>query len=134
MAFETESSPNEATSPWAGVRSAFKNGGIPEGTPEIAAIFEQIKNLREAERSLRSIRRTMDLDNVPSLDAIVEDEAETVSGQPTNDLTKLLDSYLALRDEKDALEAKLNQVVGVLTNLQQTVETQSKLIDELKQR
>ncbi|MBO9539549.1 hypothetical protein J7643_03050 [bacterium] len=134
MAFDSEPASNEATSPWAGVRNAFKNGGVPQDTPEIAAIFEQIKNLREAERSLRSIRRTMDLDNVPSLDVIVEEEPEVTSAPPTNDLTKLLDSYLALRDEKDALEAKLNQVVGVLTNLQATVEGQSKLIDELKQR
>ncbi|HEY9900358.1 MAG TPA: hypothetical protein V6D00_14380 [Pantanalinema sp.] len=134
MAFDTESSSHDATSPWAGVRDAFKNGGIPEDTPEIAAIFQQIKNLREAERSLRSIRRTMDLDNVPSLDAIAEEEPEVTSAPPTNDLTKLLDSYLALRDEKDALETRLNQVVGVLSHLQQTVENQSKLIDELKQR
>lgn len=134
MAFEPESSPTETHSPWAGVRDAFKNGGIPEDTPEIAAIFQQIKNLREAERSLRSIRRTMDLDNVPSLDVVVEDEPEVSAAPPTNDLTKLLDSYLALRDEKDALESRLNQVIGVLSHLQETVENQSKLIDELKQR
>lgn len=130
MASETNATPNAS---WGNLRDAYKQGQLTQDTPEIAAIFEQIKGLREAERSLRSLRRNMDLDNVPSLDTVVEDELE-IPAPPSNDLTKLLDSYLALRDEKDALEAKLNQVVGVLEHLQTTVADQAKVIDDLKNR
>lgn len=126
-----ESNAPETTVPWSNLKTAFKNGELTEDTPEIAAIFQQIKGLREAERSLRSLRRNMELDNVPSLDTVVEDEFEP-SAPPTNDLTKLLDSYLALRDEKDALEARFNQVIGMVSQLQKTVEDQAKVIDGLK--
>lgn len=133
MASDTNATPNGLGSPWGNLRDAYKQGQLTEDTPEIAAIFEQIKGLREAERSLRSLRRNMELDNVPSLDTVVEDELETPAPS-SSDLTKLLDSYLALRDEKDALESKLNQVVGVLERLQSTVADQAKVIDDLKNR
>lgn len=124
---------NGQGAPWGNLRDAYKQGQLTEDTPEIAAIFEQIKGLREAERSLRSLRRNMELDNVPSLDSVVEDDLE-LPAPPSGDLTKLLDSYLVLRDEKDALESKLNQVVGVLEHLQTTVADQAKIIDDLKNR
>lgn len=124
---------NGQGAPWGNLRDAYKQGQLTQDTPEIAAIFEQIKGLREAERSLRSLRRNMELDNVPSLDSVVEDDLE-LPAPPSGDLTKLLDSYLVLRDEKDALESKLNQVVGVLEHLQTTVADQAKIIDDLKNR
>lgn len=133
MASDTNTTPNGQGSALGNLRDAYKQGQLTADTPEIAAIFEQIKGLREAERSLRSLRRNMDLDNVPSLDTIVDDELE-LPAPPANDLTKLLDSYLALRDEKDALESKLNQVAGVLERLQSTVAEQAKVIDDLKSR
>lgn len=133
MASDNHHTANGQGAPWGNIREAYKQGQLTEDTPEIAAIFEQIKGLREAERSLRSLRRNMDLDNVPSLDTVVEDDLD-LPAAPSGDLTKLLDSYLALRDEKDALESRLNQVVGVLEHLQSTVADQAKVIDDLKSR
>lgn len=129
MSFDTENASLGA--PTASLREAFFNGQLSENTPEIAAIFEQIKGLRGAERSLRSLRRNMDLDNVPSLDTLVEDE-EPLPTPPATDLSKLLDSFLALRDEKDALESRLTDALSTLTQLQQAVAKQAQLIDELK--
>lgn len=134
MASESETPVGQLGAPWVGIRDAYKKGQLTEDTPEIAAIFEQIKHLREAERSLRSLRRTMELDNVPSLDAVSEDEVTDTPAPPQNDLTKLLDSYLALRDEKDALEARFNQMLNVVAELQNKVNAQSKAISELQNK
>lgn len=134
MTSETGNFPASVGSALSGIQAAFKSGQLHEDTPEIAAIFEQIKGLREAERSLRSLRRNIELDNVPSMDPIGEDveEAEVAAMAPNNDLTKLLDSYLAMRDEKEALEAKLADVMGMVSQLQQSVAEQAKLIESLK--
>lgn len=134
MTSETGNFPTSVGSALSGIHAAFKNGQLHEDTPEIAAIFQQIKGLREAERSLRSLRRNIELDNVPSMDPIGEDVegAEVEVKAPNNDLTKLLDSYLALRDEKDAMESKFNDVMGMVEQLQQTVAEQAKLIESLK--
>ena len=45
---------------FAALRAAL-SGGDAARTPEIVAIFQQIKNLRESDRSLRSIRRNLEL-------------------------------------------------------------------------
>jgi hypothetical protein len=122
MTFDTEN---------ARLREAYRSGQLTADTPEIAAIFEQIKGLREADRSLRSLRRTMELDNVPSLDALPEDD-EPLPTPPATDLTKLLDSFLALRDEKDALETRLDDALSTLTHLQEAVAKQAKVIETLQ--
>ncbi|MEB3196280.1 MAG: hypothetical protein VKP62_03660 [Candidatus Sericytochromatia bacterium] len=79
-------------------------------TPEIVAIFQQIKNLRESDRSLRSIRRNLDLDNVPTLEPLDEpliDEADIV--QP-GDLAGLLDAFISLKREHEDLRARFTQM------------------------
>lgn len=134
LLYLTEGPMSEDTTatPYTALKEALKSGQTPEPTPEIAAIFEQIKHLRESDRSLRSLRRNMELDNVPSLDTVVEDEIEEPA--PESDLGQLLESYATLKNEKEDLASKLNDVLSTLSTLQKTVEAQAKIIDDLKPR
>ncbi len=137
MAFDSE---NPATQPWNGLENAYKsNGRLSEDNPEIVAIFQQLKNLREADRSLRSLRRTMTLDNMPILEPVVEEEvedvvAEAVPEAPRNDLEQLLESFVELKQEKSTLEARFAQMMDAVGQLQETVQKQAAEIEQLRNR
>lgn len=136
MAYEPE---NPAPS-WNGLENAYKSKGrLSEDNPEIVAIFQQLKNLREADRSLRSLRRTMTLDNMPLLEPVVdEDEVEAtvpaVAEPPKNDLEALLESFVELKNEKATLEARFAQMMDAVTQLQDTVQKQASEIAQLRNR
>jgi hypothetical protein len=98
-------------------------------TPEIVAIFQQIKNLRESDRSLRSIRRNLDLDNMPTLDPVDESIAEETTTVPTSELGLLLDSFISLKREKDALSDRLARMIATADQLETKV---NKLTDVLE--
>ncbi|GEM_PF-1201054 len=137
MAFDPET---PATAPaWNGLENAYKsNGRLSEDNPEIVAIFQQLKNLREADRSLRSLRRTMTLDNMPVLEPVIEeDEMEAVveaaaPEAPRNDLEQLIESFVELKHEKATLEARFAKVLDAVDNLQETVQKQAAEIEKLR--
>jgi len=135
MAFDSE---NPAPQSWNGLSKAINSGGrLSEDNPEIVAIFQQLKNLREADRSLRSLRRTMTLDNMPVLEPVVEEEIEEVEATaapeaPRNDLEKLLESFVELKQEKSTLEARFAQMMDAVGQLQETVSKQAEEIDRLR--
>lgn len=137
MAFDSE---NPATQSVNGLENAYKsNGRLSEDNPEIVAIFQQLKNLREADRSLRSLRRTMTLDNMPVLEPIIEEELEEVVESaapeaPRNDLEQLLESFVELKQEKSTLEARFAQMMEAVGQLQETVQKQAAEIDQLRNR
>lgn len=140
MAFEPE---NPATTPSLNVLSnAYKaKGRLSEDNPEIVAIFQQLKNLREADRSLRSLRRTMTLDNMPVLEPIVEEEEieeviepAPVAEGPKNELESLLESFVELKQEKATLEARFAQMMEAVGQLQDTVQKQASEIEKLRNR
>ena len=111
---------------FAALRAAL-SGGDTARTPEIVAIFQQIKNLRESDRSLRSIRRNLELDNIP----VLEEEAppaEAEVPEPVSELATLLDSFLALKREKEELAARLRQVEATADALEAKVQTLNKQI------
>lgn len=107
------------TPDFAKLREALGTQDAP--TPEIVAIFQQIKNLRESDRSLRSIRRNLELDNIPVLDeeAAAADEVPA----PVSELATLLDSFLALKREKEELAERLRQVEATADALEAKVQT-----------
>lgn len=138
MAFDSE---NPATPPVNGLSAALSSGGrLSEDNPEIVAIFQQLKNLREADRSLRSLRRTMTLDNMPVLDPSAADEdfeeadAPKPDETPRTDLEKLLESFVELKQEKSNLEARFAQMMEKVDQLQETVTKQAAELETLKNR
>lgn len=99
-------------------------------TPEIVAIFQQIKNLRESDRSLRSIRRNLDLDNMPTLDPV--DEAPVVEDKAApapSELGLLLDSFISLKREKDQLSDKLAKMMATAEALESKVNNLTQMIE-----
>ena len=118
---------------WTNLQEAYRRGELKQDTPEIAAIFEQIKHLREAEQSLRSIRRNLDLDNVPSIDEpAIQADAVELPPVPQTDFTRLMDAFLALRDEKDQMSRQLDRIAGVVENLERKVQEQASTIETLQ--
>lgn len=135
MAFDSE---NPATPAVNGLEDALKSKGrLSEDNPEIVAIFQQLKNLREADRSLRSLRRTMTLDNMPMLEPIAEEVEEAPEAAapeaPRNDLEQLLESFVELKQEKATLEARFAQMMDAVGQLQETVQKQAAEIEKLRQ-
>ncbi len=122
--------------PWPGISMDWrKKNNLNEETPEIVAIFKQIKNLRECDRSLRSLRRNMELDNVPtSLEADVPTYISEITPPPQDELANFLDSFLQLRREKDELADKMDELVGLIDKLQETAHRQAEEIEKLKNR
>ncbi len=118
---------------WSDLQEAYRRGELKQDTPEIAAIFEQIKHLRAAEHSLRSIRRNLELDNVPSMDEpVIQEESVELPPAPENDFTRLMDAFLALRDEKDAMARHLAHIAGVVESLERKVQDQAVTIATLQ--
>ncbi|GEM_PF-4638068 len=96
--------------------------GEAENMPEIVAIFQQIKNLRESDRSLRSIRRNLDLDNVPVLEPIDEAPLTAQEENPVpTELSQLIESFLQLKREKEELAAQLARVSANADDLEARV-------------
>ncbi|MBM3267858.1 MAG: hypothetical protein FJZ01_09440 [Candidatus Sericytochromatia bacterium] len=115
---------------WQGLKSLQEQGLLTEDNPDIVAIFQQIKNLRDNERSIRSLRRSLTLDNMPVLDVEEEMEPETA---PASELSQLLDSFLTLRKEKSQLEGRFNELLNGFADLQETVRRQAKEIESFRQ-
>jgi hypothetical protein len=112
---------------FAALRAAL-SGGDNARTPEIVAIFQQIKNLRESDRSLRSIRRNLELDNMPVLEP-VEDADALDGGQSTSELAVLLESFLKLKQEKEVLSDRLVQMVSTTDQLEAKVNQLTALVE-----
>ena len=110
---------------FAALRAAL-NGGA--ATPEIVAIFQQIKNLRESDRSLRSIRRNLELDNMPVLEP-TETESDNDDGVPASELTVLLESFLKLKHEKESLSDRLVAMVSTTDQLEAKVNQLTALVE-----
>lgn len=98
-------------------------------TPEIVAIFQQIKNLRESDRSLRSIRRNLDLDNMPTLEPVEEVAPVVEKGAPSSELGLLLDSFISLKREKDQLSDKLAKMMATAEQLESKVNNLTQMIE-----
>lgn len=98
-------------------------------TPEIVAIFQQIKNLRESDRSLRSIRRNLDLDNMPTLDT-TDAAASEVAVAPASELALLLDSFITLKREKDVLNDRLSQMAATTDKLESKVNQLTEILEK----
>ena len=112
---------------FAALRAAL-SGGDGARTPEIVAIFQQIKNLRESDRSLRSIRRNLELDNMPVLEP-VEDGNELDGGVATSELAVLLDSFIKLKQEKESLSDRLVTMVSATDQLEAKVNQLTALVE-----
>lgn len=112
---------------FAALRAAL-NGGDTARTPEIVAIFQQIKNLRESDRSLRSIRRNLELDNMPVLEP-GDENADLAGDVPTSELTVLLESFLKLKGEKEALSDRLVSMVSATDQLEAKVNQLTALVE-----
>lgn len=117
---------------WPGVSTTWRNrNNISEDTPEILAIFKQIKNLRECDRSLRSLRRNLELDNIP----LMEEEAElqvVEEPKPQDELDKLFEAFMELRTQKDDLTSRVAQMEEMVQALQTTVKRQAEEIESLQ--
>ncbi|HEY9723062.1 MAG TPA: hypothetical protein V6D47_13720 [Oscillatoriaceae cyanobacterium] len=111
--------------PFSKLRAALSGEGAQ--TPEIVAIFQQIKNLRESDRSLRSIRRNLDLDNMPVIDP--ESNESDDGAVPSNELAILLDSFLALKREKEALSDRLVQMISAADRLEAKVNQLTEMVE-----
>lgn len=109
------------------LRAALNGGAV---TPEIVAIFQQIKNLRESDRSLRSIRRNLDLDNVPTLDPVDEPVLDDLDELPPSELGSLLESFIALKQEKEQLSDRLTRMAETTSALEAKVEQLSRLLEK----
>lgn len=89
------------------------------GTPEIVAIFEQLKHLRECDRSLRSLRHTYELDNMPSFE---DPEPAAEPAQPlAGDLHQVLDAYVRLQREKELLEVRVDRLTHLVEELSERI-------------
>ena len=124
------------TEQFATLRAAL--GGDTANTPEIVAIFQQIKNLRESDRSLRSIRRNLELDNMPVIEP-TETAAVVVETPPASELAVLLDSFIEIKKEKEQLSDRLvkmmataDQLEAKVNHLTQLVEKQTEQISKLQ--
>lgn len=111
---------------FATLRAAL--GGDAANTPEIVAIFQQIKNLRESDRSLRSIRRNLELDNMPVIEP--EEFAPMVETTPTSELTTLLESFLELKKEKEMLSDRLVKMIATADQLEAKVNHLTALVEK----
>lgn len=115
---------------WQGIKSLHERGLLTEDNPDIVAIFQQIKSLREADRSIRSLRRSLTLDNMPDLENPANDVE--IEAPPPSELGQLLDSYLELKREKTNLERQYDHLLRGLAELQATVRRQAEEISQLK--
>lgn len=116
---------------WQGLKGLQEKGLLDEDNPDIVAIFQQIKHLRENERSIRSLRRSLTLDNMPVLD-VEQGELDVETPPPASELSLLLDSFLSLKKEKGELERRMNDLLNGFADLQDTVRRQAEEIENLR--
>lgn len=116
---------------WQGLKSLQEKGLLTEDNPDIVAIFQQIKHLRESERSIRSLRRSLTLDNMPVID-VEPGELDVETPPPASELSMLLDSFLNLKKEKAELERRMNDLLAGFADLQETVRRQAEEIEALR--
>lgn len=112
---------------FSSLRAALNDGAV---TPEIVAIFQQIKNLRESDRSLRSIRRNLDLDNVPTLDPLDEPLVDDLDDVPPTELGSLLEAFIALKQEKEQLSERLSRMAETTSALEAKVDQLSRMVGQ----
>lgn len=127
MSFDNLPAVDSATTPdpFSKLRAALASA--EEQTPEIVAIFQQIKNLRESDRSLRSIRRNLELDNMPVIEPAEEPQDD--GSTPQSELATLLDSFLKLQKEKEALSERLVQMISATDQLEAKVNHLTALVE-----
>lgn len=126
--------PAEAQAPsFDKLRAALR--GDAESQPELVALFQQVRNLREADHSLRSLRRSMDLDNMPVLDPMPTHpeavEALTPAASPSSEVGELVESYRKLRDERAAMELRLAGVEAGMAAMGNQVDRLANLVERL---
>lgn len=123
--------PRNDAATWEDLATVRDKGLLSEDNPDIVAIFEQIRNLREGERSIRSLRRSLTLDNMPVLDVAeaLDDEGPTAESE----LDQLLDRFLQVKKEKEDMERRFGELVAGFAQLQDTVRKQAEEIEALRQ-
>lgn len=108
-------------------------GVLDRENPDIVALFQQLRNIRESERSIRSLRRSLTLDNIPSLDDEPEDIIE-LAAAPSASLDRLSDTVLGLKDERDRLKGQVAELVEGVSSLEDTIRRQAAEIARLRSR
>ncbi|MEB3236549.1 MAG: hypothetical protein VKO64_02845 [Candidatus Sericytochromatia bacterium] len=108
-------------------------GVLDRENPDIVALFQQLRNIRESERSIRSLRRSLTLDNIPSLDDEPEDIIE-LAAAPSASLDRLSDTVLGLKDERDKLRGQVAELVEGVSSLEDTIRRQAAEIARLRSR
>lgn len=123
-----------AGDPFNKLRAALADQGAQ--TPEIVAIFQQIKNLRESDRSLRSIRRNLELDNMPVIEPVEDEESleALVASKERTELTVLLESFLNLQKEKETLSERLVQMISAADKLEAKVNHLSEIVEKQQEQ
>ena len=110
-----------------------ETGLLDQENPDIVALFQQLRNIRESERSIRSLRRSLTLDNIPTLEDEPEDIIE-LAAAPSAGLDRLSETVLGLKDEKDRLEGRVAELVQGVSSLEDTIRRQAAEIARLKSR
>ncbi|MEB3300044.1 MAG: hypothetical protein VKO21_11235 [Candidatus Sericytochromatia bacterium] len=108
-------------------------GILDRENPDIVALFQQLRNIRESERSIRSLRRSLTLDNIPNLDEEPEDILE-LAAAPSASLDRLSDTVLGLQEERDRLRGQVDELVQGVHSLEDTVRRQAAEIARLRSR
>jgi methyl-accepting chemotaxis protein len=108
-------------------------GILDRENPDLVALFQQLRNIRESERSIRSLRRSLTLDNIPSLDDEPEGIVE-LAAAPSASLDRLSDTVLGLKDERDRLKGQVAELVEGVSSLEDTVRRQAAEIARLRTR
>ncbi|MEB3203210.1 MAG: hypothetical protein VKP57_00775 [Candidatus Sericytochromatia bacterium] len=108
-------------------------GILDRENPDIVALFQQLRNIRESERSIRSLRRSLTLDNIPSLDDEPEEIIE-LAAAPSASLDRLSDTVLGLKDERDRLKGQVAELVEGVSSLEDTIRRQAAEIARLRTR
>lgn len=118
------------------LRAALR--GDAESQPELVALFQQVRNLREADHSLRSLRRSMDLDNMPVLDPVPTHpealEALNTPPKPSSELGELVQAYHQLQKERADSELRLAGVEAGMAGLGAQVDRLANLVERLLER
>ncbi len=115
---------------WENLGAVREKGLLTEGNPDIIAIFQQIRNLREGERSIRSLRRSLTLDNMPVLDVAEADDEGMPS--PEEELDQLLDRFLQVKRAKEDVERRFRDLLVKFTQLQEISRQQAEELEALR--
>lgn len=118
------------------LRAALR--GDVESQPELVALFQQVRNLREADHSLRSLRRSMDLDNMPVLEPTPSHpealEALAQPPAPSSELGELVQAYHQMRGERAQTELRLAGLEAGLAGLGAQVDRLANLVERVLEK